>query len=370
MSSPAKTGYLPTLDGWRAVAIISVVLYHGRLYSIGPVGTGWLHRNGYAGVDLFFAISGLLICWRLLEEEEKFGRISLRNFYVRRAFRILPPAIAFLGAIAILIFIGVLHIGILDWLGAVFFYHNYTSLLGWRGPDSYFVDQFWSLAVEEHFYLILPGLLLLTRKRWRLPLLILIAVLIEIHRWHVLRTRVWSHVLFHTGVRLDDLLIPAILAIIVRSLNSREKLGKWLRGWPVLLVLAAVLYTFWEGIFWQTEMVAVLLPLIVLGSLLNPHDYLSRILEWRPLRYVGRISYSVYLWQQLFFTGHFYAGKGSPLGIFQNTFLSFCGCFLLAVISYHLLERPLIRVGHKLAPPATPGRVEFEKPKTETPTFL
>lgn len=359
MHSSAKKGYLPALDGWRAVAIISVIFYHGKLLSLGPLSTGWLYRNGYAGVDLFFAISGLLICWRLMEEDQVFGRISLRNFYIRRAFRILPPAIAFLGIVAGLSLTGVIHVGILDWLGGVFFYHNYSSLLGYRGADSYFLDHFWSLAVEEHFYLILPGLLVLTRRRWRLPVLIALVVFIEVHRWHVLQTRMWPHVLFHTGIRLDDLLIPAILAIIVQPGNIRERLRKWLRIWPLFLVLAGVLFTFWEGVFWQTVVVALLLPLTVLGSVLNPHGYLARVLEWRPLRYVGRISYSLYLWQQLFFIGHFYVGKHAPLGIFQTTPLRFCACLLLAVASYHLLERPLIRIGHKLAPPATPGRVDI-----------
>ncbi|SRR5579864_9503947 len=97
---PSKTngivrvsGYLPTLDGWRAIAVLSVILFHDARHSYGVFTTAWFHDNSAIGEDVFFAISGLLICSRLLEEENKYGRISLRRFYIRRAFRILPPLI-------------------------------------------------------------------------------------------------------------------------------------------------------------------------------------------------------------------------------------------------------------------------------------
>jgi peptidoglycan/LPS O-acetylase OafA/YrhL len=97
---PSRTaGYLPTLDGWRTISIVSVMLCHDRLHQAGPLSTGWFYLHGQLGVDVFFAISGLLICSRLLNEEQAKGRIGLRNFYVRRAFRILPPAAFFLATL-------------------------------------------------------------------------------------------------------------------------------------------------------------------------------------------------------------------------------------------------------------------------------
>jgi peptidoglycan/LPS O-acetylase OafA/YrhL len=94
---------------------------------------------------------------------------------------------------------------------------------------------------------------------------------------------------------------------------------------------------------------------MLLGSVLNSRGTLSRALESRPLRYFGRISYSVYLWQELFFILHFHSAS-FPLGILQRTPLRFAATLLLAMGSYYLIERPLIRLGHKLAPPATQGR--------------
>lgn len=83
--------YMPTLDGWRAISVLAVMLYHDSLHSLGSLSTRWFHNFGYVGVDVFFAISGLLICSRLLAEERKYGQISLKHFYIRRAFRIRLP---------------------------------------------------------------------------------------------------------------------------------------------------------------------------------------------------------------------------------------------------------------------------------------
>ncbi len=348
-------GYLPTLDGWRAIAILSVIFYHDRLYSLGPVSTGWIHQYGYYGVDLFFAISGILICWRLVEEEQAFGQIALGKFYIRRAFRILPPSLVFLLTVAVLSLAGVLHISLREWLVTLLFLRNYSSLAGPLSFDSNFLGHFWSLALEEHFYLILPGLLVLTRKRWRLPVLLSLAFLIELHCFFVLKSRLWTHVGFHTDVRLNCLLIPAIFAIIVQSGEAKEQFKRWLRYWPLLLILVAIFITYSNGKLWQITALELLMPLMLLGSILNPGGHLARVLEWRLLRYLGRISYSVYLWQQLFFVGRVYAGT-YPLGILERTPLRYAAALVLAMSSYYLVERPLIRLGHKLAPPATPGR--------------
>jgi peptidoglycan/LPS O-acetylase OafA/YrhL len=360
-----KTGYLPTLDGWRAIAILAVIIQHDTLYSVGPFSTEWLFlHGGWSGVDLFFAISGLLICSRLLEEEKVFGRISLRNFYIRRAFRILPPAFAFLGAVAILISIGVLHIGWREWLGTALFLRNYTSLFGKMGPDSYYIGHFWSLAVEEHFYLILPAVLVLTRKGLRVPVLLGLSLIVAVHRFQVLEYRPWNEVLFHTDIRLDGLLIAAVFAILAQPTYLRAKIKKWLRFWPLPLIAVIILYTKWQGSFWQMTLVTLLLPMTVLGAVLNPDGCLALALEWAPVKYLGRISYSLYIWQELFFSVH--SNIGFPLGILQRTSLRYAATLGIAIASYHLLERPLIRLGHRLAPPASPGRDDIPYPTPST----
>lgn len=353
--SPKTSGYLPTLDGWRALAILSVLLFHDGIHRFWGINTVWFQNYGMKGVDLFFAISGLLICWRLMEEEARFGFISLKRFYLRRAFRILPAAFTCLAVIGILGLTGVFDIQIREWLGAVLFFRNYTTVLGPDHPGRYFTDHFWSLSVEEHFYLLLPALLVFTKPKYRVRVLLLLAALVEIHRFLDLRTRSWGQISFHTGVRLDALLIPAAIAILVQSPQVRSRLQTWLRFWPLLLVGIIALFSVGDGTFWQTTLIVITMPLMVLGAVLNPGNFVAKFLEWAPLRFIGRISYSLYLWQQLFFIKHFYTA-GYPLGILQSTALRYVAVFACAAGSYYLLERPMIRLGHKLAPPATPGR--------------
>jgi peptidoglycan/LPS O-acetylase OafA/YrhL len=127
MGRAGKAGYLPTLDGWRAIAIFAVLLDHQIEYSPlrnFPRFTAFAH-TGPNGVSLFFAISGFLICSRLLEEHQAFGRISLRGFYVRRACRILPPALLYLFALAILATLGLIVVSSAELWSSLLFFRNY-----------------------------------------------------------------------------------------------------------------------------------------------------------------------------------------------------------------------------------------------------
>ena len=167
MVSNKLSGYIPTLDGWRAISIVLVLLHHSRvsvpLPLIGPF-LAMLSVYGGSGVWIFFAISGILICGRMLQEERKHGRISLRNFYIRRAFRILPPALLYLVTLAALS--PFLHVAKLELVSSMFFFRNYV--LAGLPPAHWFTAHFWSLAVEEHFYLLLPGILVFFPEAARL----------------------------------------------------------------------------------------------------------------------------------------------------------------------------------------------------------
>src|ERR1700750_223135 len=188
-----QSSYLPTLDGWRAIAIISVILCHESVLNFGPFSTKWLHDYGDRGVDVFFSISGILICSRLLDEERKNGFISLRSFYLRRIFRILPAALVYLFIVLILGFAGYLIVQKTEIFAAMFFYRNYTRLLGRINiSDAVFTGHFWSLSIEEHFYLLLPGLLLLTKRRFRIPAMVILIFLVIANRANQLQLRPWS----------------------------------------------------------------------------------------------------------------------------------------------------------------------------------
>lgn len=148
-----RVGYLPSLDGWRAIAISAVLLDHSAVLPW-RFARHHLQNKGADGVWLFFAISGLLICSRLLNEEKRNGKISLPNFYIRRSFRIFPASFTFLAILLGLEALKIIPLNHSAWLSALLFCRNYWSYFMQSGDSgTWFTSHFWSLAVEEHFYL-------------------------------------------------------------------------------------------------------------------------------------------------------------------------------------------------------------------------
>lgn len=365
-----KVGYIPTLDGWRAIAITGVLFAHSRTGVIpwfGSRASSYLSDQGKHGVDLFFAISGLLICSRLLDEEKKFGFISLRGFYIRRALRILPPAVLYLLVIAVLSFFGLFVTSKLDWFSSLFFFRNYTVSIAPPNTQWWFTGHFWSLSVEEHFYLILPGVLLLM-KRWRLTALGVLIVLVEIakyillHRIHV-NIGVYQT---HTEIRVDELLIPAFLAVWIQRGSHQQLLKRLLPSWSFFILLPIYLRLLWHYDMWP--MTACAAPLLLFSTVYHPHMFVGRFLESRPLRWIGRLSYSLYLWQQLFICHRFVGYK--PLGILQSPPLNLILILACAAASFYLIELPTMRLGHRLAKPATPGHRDVAVNAASTPSAI
>lgn len=396
---------MPTLDGWRAIAIGLVLCAHT---------SHWTHRldalrfplnsYGHLGVDIFFALSGLLICHRLLEEERIFGRISLKGFYLRRAFRIFPPAYLYLGVVALLGLVRVVPSDWPTWWSAVLFCRNYVQIWVGNNPQNAYSAHFWSLAVEEHFYLLLPAVLMLfphKRKTVLLGLTLLAFAWLAVF----LTTSQLSHRSYFWYLRTDlhivSLLFPAWLAVVLAQEVWRERLRKLLHPalLPVcLLLLIGAKYAdkhlhpeltlqqrinrydptpalnnsvtaqpmpnvdrpvaYWPMLVGNpgtvlTFVVPLVAPFLILSTLLWPRSPLSWLLETPPFRYVGRLSYSLYLWQQFFWA---IDSKGWPIARLQNSpLLGLLLTVVAAIASFYLVERPLIRLGHRLAPPATSG---------------
>ena len=174
-----RSGYIPTLDGWRTIAVFAVIAFHAPAIHLGRFSLNALQEYGDRGVQLFFAISGVLICSRLLEEQRLHGSISLRGFYLRRLFRIQPAAMLMLGAAVLLGLIGVLRISAAPTMASLLSYRNFYDALGGAATaDDRYTAHFWSLAIEEHFYLLLPAILVLFRKRAATVLAVLSGVFV------------------------------------------------------------------------------------------------------------------------------------------------------------------------------------------------
>jgi peptidoglycan/LPS O-acetylase OafA/YrhL len=252
ISNPALKGsaYIHTLDGWRALSIGLVILHHSQIHSsvpiLGPLLQS-LARVSEVGVELFFAISRLLICSGLLDEESRVGQISIKGFYVRRFFRILPVAIFYLLVIAILETLHVIPVFSVDWFAALFFFRNYAMVFEYLNhsplPLHRYTSHFWSLSMEEHFYLVLPAVLAAFRRtcRW-----VLAGMAVSV----ALRRTVLTHVLhrdyqfnFRTDTHVDALLIPAMIALSFYPLTRNKAARRFVPVWsfPMLVAMEFVL---------------------------------------------------------------------------------------------------------------------------------
>ena len=343
-----NASYIPSLDGWRAIAIAGVILSHAY------ASTYWTH-NGALGVNLFFAISGFLITTRLVNENAAAGHISLRDFYIRRAFRILPAALFYLSVMALLTAAGVIYSSTTDFLSCLLFLRNYW---GADAVHGWYTGHFWSLSVEEQFYLFWPALLVLAgvkRARWLAPgLAIAFAV------WRSLDLRhAWVASLFHqeslrnhalrSDYRMDSLLWGCTLALLL-SYAPQLRFSPRRASWIALAALCGtVAVNVWQP---RSYMIgeALLLPIVLLATVSAPQAWLSRALENRPLRWLGRLSYSLYLWQQPFVSQYHH-------GALQRFPLNLALAMACACVSFYCVERPFVKLGHRIAgSPRHPSR--------------
>jgi peptidoglycan/LPS O-acetylase OafA/YrhL len=299
------------------------------------------------GVLIFFALSGYLITSRLLIEYRSNGVISLRNFYVRRAFRILPPALVYLGTLALLGALGLVVCSGPIIRSALFFYTNYIDIVqtGWRA------GHFWSLSVEEHFYLLWPCLLMAfgVLTGWRTA----VALALAISLWRIIDNH--CHLLAHafnspylqgfeyrTDLIADTLLWGCCLAFMRPRLNATLSTTIALASFALLVLMMMGIHV--PGIPRNIDysiLVIHALPAILLGAIVScPTAPIGRLLELPPMRFIGQLSYSLYIWQQLFLWGPDGPHMSVPVGI--------CAAVACAYLSYRFIEQPCIRWGRQL----------------------
>jgi peptidoglycan/LPS O-acetylase OafA/YrhL len=359
MSRSGDPDHLRTLDGWRAVAILLVIVDHVYM-SFRDVMPDGLRPSfseqavidtGLLGVHIFFGISGFLITSRLMAEWRRSGGISLRKFYLRRLFRIFPAAWAFLAVMGLLALAGALPITRGHWLAALCGYANYT-----HAERSWYLGHFWSLAVEEHFYLVWPTLLLLFGIRRGAYVSAALLLLVPI--WRAVDFRFQYHAmpdgLFwgRTDINADYLAAGCTAALLLGHERVRELAQRHLTGWRWGAVGLGVLGTTyamphsWILTLGLMSVTACLIPPMLVGTVLHPTSPVSRVLETRPMRWIGRLSYSIYLWQQLFLV--WTPSQLPVLRTLQHFPLNVGLAFGAACLSHYMVEQPLIQIGRQL----------------------
>jgi len=346
-TASALTRAIPSLDGIRAIAVLLVIWGHGAA-TLPQTDLVVALRNylpgGYFGVQVFFVLSGFLITTLLLRERNKTGKIDLVAFYRRRAYRILPALWVFLIVLVILALTGVIDgIEPRDIISPALFIRDY-----WPIDGSWWTGHTWSLSVEEQFYVLWPLGALLMPRRIAIRVLIggmLLSPAIRIVTYMLPFTPAGAvQYMFHT--RADALMMGCLLAYGIGS-GQFERLATWVFrrrlqwlavAWlPISWVMAGVL----EGVWLYTVGYlgdALSIATIMLWMMRKPASPFGRLLNARAMVHLGLISYSLYLYQQLFMTRFNDSWSGGL------TLGGLIALFAAAEGSYWLVEQQFLRL--------------------------
>jgi len=339
------------VQGLRAFAVLAVVVYHL-----------WPNRlpGGFVGVDVFFVISGYLITGHLLREQVTTGRIALGRFWARRAKRLLPGAFLTLLATGTAVLLAVPstlwgQYG-RELIASTVYVQNWqlasdsVDYLASDNQPSPF-QHFWSLSVEEQFYIALPVVLALLalalrRTRWHSPVrtarVLLVAVVVLSFGWCVVETRTAPGIAyFSTATRAWEFALGGLASTVVLSAPG-TRAARWVRSggsWLGLVLLLAALWAITPATPFPGT--AALLPVVgaALVVLLGGHSGLAVLGRFAPVAFLGRISYAVYLW-------HWPAVVllpivlGHPLGT-RSKLVVLVGSLLVAAMTTLLVEEPL-----------------------------
>lgn len=331
------------LDGLRAISILCVVLAHIAGTAGFPLSETSLRWGfiGSLGVRVFFVISGYLITGLLLSEQAATGTLALQRFYLRRSFRIMVPYYAFLLVLMLASRSGFAHLNPGDLLHAVTYTSNYQLDKSWDAGHT------WSLAVEEQFYLLWPAVLLLAGKRRGLllaGLFVLVAPLVRLAEWQFAPS---MHPLIGKSFETvgDALAIGCVLAGVRTSLWSTAAYRAFLRSrWFALVPLAVAACVVFDArprlafLIGATAM-NLGIALCIDWCVRFQASRIGSVLCTRPLVYIGRLSYSIYLWQQLFLDRH-------QVATWTRFPINVALLALFALASFYLVEQPSMQARH------------------------
>lgn len=341
-----KSHYLPALDGLRGLSIMVVLLGH-----IG------LNIPGGFGVNVFFFISGLLITNLLLIEFENKERIDFKNFFIRRLLRLYPPLLLM---ILVTCIVPPLNKGItMDKVWpAMFYYQNYYYIANFHafhsGESKSYFGFIWSLAIEEHFYLVFPFLFTLLVKNKKALIGVTIAIIVSALVFRVIGTYrhgvnpfAFEYSYAATECRSDAIMMGCLASILI-YVDKSNRFLKFVSSVPVFVIsfVAMILsIVIKDHFFKQTIMYSIqsLSFMVMIPAILydKKYEFLNKIFSSKPLVFTGRLSYSLYLFHLIFYRLEYaYISNGKKDMLYY--ILGIPGAFMLAMLSYYLVEKPVM----------------------------
>jgi len=342
MSTAVKR--IPSLDGMRAVSIALVIVSHYcREVNWGdPLGLGLL------GVRVFFIISGYLITGLLLKELQRDGHISLLRFYFRRTMRIFPAFYFYLACMLLISTLGWASLSFREALPALTYTSNYF------GPSIHgLIRHTWSLAAEEQFYLIWPAALALSGRRRGLFVLLALLVLAPLSGHFLGQYFGHSVPAFFNG----PIGIGCLFAMTQEYLHKREVYRRWVHSTaglllPLVILVSSLAVLHTGGL--RDELSSVIANISIAlwldWAMANSKSLFGRLLNNPAVVYIGVLSYSIYLWQQPFLGKTDALNLSGDWKLLLNPFVQLPAIAVCAVLSYYLVERPMLRLRARIEP--------------------
>jgi len=342
--------YLPSLNGFRAISILFVLMDH--------FSNNFSHKSDYKilfignlGVNIFFVISGFLITTLLLKEKINTGNISLKKFYIRRFLRIVPVSYLFIICLIGLNFIFNLNISLLGFIGAFLFLGNIGLF-----HNNWYTSHYWSLAFEEQFYLVFPAILKRNFKFY-LKFLFLMLIMILILRQFTFvnyknTNRIFYRLLYikEVVVYLDGIIIGSLFSIF--TMKNMLPLKRFLENKTiihiVLVPLIVLIHCGYLPVLNNTAnsyVSSVMIGILILSNIQPATDLIFKFLNNRLVNYIGILSYSIYIWQQLFVYNQPWKNHiaGSDT-IWINVLL----LMLVAYVSYNFYEKQFLKLKERI----------------------
>jgi len=334
------------IEGLRALAVGFVVLFHAKFLGL---------TGGFIGVDVFFVVSGFLITSLLMSEHSADGEISLKNFYARRARRLLPASALVIAVTALASRIWLEPLRLRDigtdavasggFFSNILFGIRSTDYLQAGQPPSPF-QHFWSLSVEEQFYIVWPALLILLLWKSRdrharaiVAISTLSVISLSLCIWQTTQSQPWAFFGLHT--RAWELGVGALVALSWKHIEQLPTNFRALVGWLGLfaIVVSGLMITEKLAFPGKLALLPVVATALVLMAGQNAHWGPQRILSLKPLQWIGARSYSIYLWHwPVLIIAESHAGRDLRV---SERIIAIAAAIIAASLSHHFLENPV-----------------------------